>query len=87
MKKDYSNEIWATKQYLMELEALQKKLEPLVPVMFPYGGTVECQDIKVEIDAEDICMIMAALSTCKAEAFKWLKEKGEEQWRGDNGEE
>jgi predicted GH43/DUF377 family glycosyl hydrolase len=81
MKKDYSKEIHATKQYLMELEALQKKMGRLLPVMFPDGGTVECQDIKVEIDAEDICMIMSALSTCKAEVLKWLKEKGEEQWR------
>jgi hypothetical protein len=82
MKKDYSKEIHTTKQYLMELGALQKKLRPLVPVMFPDGGTVECQDIKVELDANDICMIMGALSSCKAEVLKWLEEKGEEQWKG-----
>ena len=82
MKKDYSKEIAATKDYLMELEALHKKMRPLVPVMFPDGGTVECQDIKVELNANDICMIMGALSTCKGEVLKWLEEKGVEQWKG-----
>lgn len=82
MKKDYSKEIHATKQYLMELETLHKKMRPLVPVMFPDGGTVKCQDIKVELNANDICIIMGALSTCKGEVLKWLEEKGEEQWKG-----
>ena len=74
-KKDYRKEIAATKDYLMELEALKKKMQPLVPVMFPDGGTVECQDIKVELNAGDICMIMGAVSRCEAEVLKLLKEK------------
>ena len=82
MKKDYSKEIHATKQFLMDLEALQKKMGRLLPVMFPEGCTVECQDIKAELDASDICMIMSALSTCKAEVLKWLEEK-----EGNNGKE
>lgn len=82
MKKDYSKEINATKQFLMELDTLQKKMGRLLPVMFPDGGTVECRDIKVEIDAEDICMIMASLARTKWEVMKWLEEKGEEQWKG-----
>ena len=75
MKKDYRKEIAATKQFLMELDTLQKKMGRLLPVMFPDGGTVECQDIKVELDANDICMIMGALSSCKGELLKWLEEK------------
>ena len=75
MKKDYSKEIHAVKQYLMEVDTIQKKLGRLVPIMFPEGGTVECQDIKVEIDATDICVIMSSLASSKAEVLKWLEEK------------